>query len=175
MGFVKGFFIFLSSGMRRTDTGAGAGESSLNGRRHADALQSTAVERDATNLADACEGRLHPGTDNRQPLSLTSLSSPWYDCQSSELFTPSFLHCIATKTLLRTSHIAPKTLNVPIFFRKRENGTLFERKIAENHSESRDNGAETSHPGVCQDAADSWVWFPRSAVSKPDDSELIYP
>lgn len=97
-----------------------------------------------------------------------------YDCRPSELYTRSFQHCVAIESLLQDQYTASKPLNASIHFHPRDIGKPQEQSNTSNQSKSPDYGAETSHPGVCEDAADSRVRVPESACIETCDSKLTY-
>ena len=97
-----------------------------------------------------------------------------YDCRPSELPIRSLHHYIATESLLQDQYTASKPLNALIHFHPREIDTSQEHPNTNNQGKIAEYGAETSHLGVREDAADSWVRIPESAGPGICDSKLTY-
>ena len=97
-----------------------------------------------------------------------------YDSRRSELHTRSFRYCIATESLLQHQYTASRPLNALVRFHPREVDILQEHPNTNKHGNTPDYGAEASHLGVCEDAADFRVRIPESACTGTCDSKLTY-
>lgn len=143
----------------------------------ASALQLYSTREDATtiNLAGACRRIssyfVTPPTSHdsrrRSPF-------PCYDCRPSKLYTRSFHHCFAFRSLLQNQRTASKPLNAFIHLHQRESYISQGHTTTNEHTKSRDYGTKTSYSRVREDAADSWVRLPESAGLETCDWKLTH-